>query len=115
LEVEPEPELGELLLPDPDPMLPELSLPVEPLDFLLCFLCFLLVVPDWSPDCPVELPEFPDCPIELCELPDWPMLLPCWPELLPDWLESCANADSEAVRMSANASVNIFFMKRYVL
>jgi hypothetical protein len=46
LEVEPEPELGELLLPDPDPMLPELSLPVEPLDFLLCFLCFLLVVPD---------------------------------------------------------------------
>jgi hypothetical protein len=40
-----EPELGELLLPDPDPMLPELSPPEESFDFL-CFLCFLLVVPD---------------------------------------------------------------------
>jgi hypothetical protein len=42
LEVEPEPELGELLLPDPIPV--EL-LPEESVDFL-CFLCFLLVVPD---------------------------------------------------------------------
>ena len=54
--------------------------------------------------------------MELSELPDWPMLLPdCPEELLPDWLESWANADIEAVRISANASANTFFMKRHFL
>jgi hypothetical protein len=44
------------------------------------------------------------------------LVLPdCPEELLPDWLESWANADIEAVKISANASVNTFFMKRHFL
>jgi hypothetical protein len=112
LEVDPLPDEE---LPELEPMLPP-ELPLlpfdEPLDFLWCF--FLLVVPDW-PDWS-ELPELPDCPMVL-PVPDWPIELPELPDCpeLPDWLESWAMADIEAVRMSANASVNSFFMKSYFL
>jgi hypothetical protein len=42
---DPDPMLPEPLLL-PDPMLPELLLPEELFELLWCFLCFVLVVPD---------------------------------------------------------------------